>query len=175
MMSLRSAALSGSPSSSNVNLNSSAEPIPCLRKAFMTDWACEGSYKRLEKARSCAAKAGNSFSDFRPSSELPPLLYSLTFAKEMTLTSSRRKSWASRRTWRPLVPDGGSLLPAASTERAKVMRNILALREIVNIIKIGTFLFILCLFKFKMRVMKAHFHYLWKLFSRFSSIISWSR
>lgn len=49
------------------------------------DWS-GGSGERLEKARSCAAKAGNSFSDFRPSSEILPLLYSLTFISGTSLT-----------------------------------------------------------------------------------------
>ena len=49
------------------------------------DWS-GGSGERLEKARSCAAKAGNSFSDFRPSSEILPLLYALTFINVTPLT-----------------------------------------------------------------------------------------
>lgn len=49
------------------------------------DWS-GGSGERLEKARSCAAKAGNYFSDFRPSSEILPLLYSLTFISGTSLT-----------------------------------------------------------------------------------------
>ena len=49
------------------------------------DWS-GGSGERLEKARSCAAKAGNSFLDFRPSSELPIHLYSLTFTSGTSLT-----------------------------------------------------------------------------------------
>ena len=54
------------------------------------DWS-GGSGERLEKARSCAAKAGNSFLDFRPSSEILPLLYSLTFINETSLTSQSPK------------------------------------------------------------------------------------
>lgn len=49
------------------------------------DWS-GGSGERLEKARSFAAKAGNYFSDFRPSSEILPLLYSLTFISGTSLT-----------------------------------------------------------------------------------------
>ena len=56
------------------------------------EWiGAEEVVKDWRKARSCAAKAGNSFSDFRPSSDILPLLYSLTFISGTSLTSSTPK------------------------------------------------------------------------------------